>query len=534
MTSVSGFAALVSLASASLAQPELRFEVVGSISRVWTDKPWPNVHGHRFVAFPALDVVPPGRVFIGDWETAWLFQNGEVSIHRAAGTPIEGLTDAVWSTASDWPSYLPDSTGNYIVNNAPTSLGSLVLRSNDNGFTRCLSTIATNSRGESIGFPEFEYGYGIGPAGGPYVTIYNSSRFVGLPDLQMHLIVPVDAGEDGKMWFAGDGFLSGQGYRRMLVSARESQGAAVIEFIDGQPAPSIGVVTRINEFGENFLADTNDGSIVLKARVRPNGSPNDVHGVWRVKPDGTWSLVYPYNTQSTAFPEGVFIQNDLGKMVGTTRDGMLANLVFLTGDGVTPDNNQAVVTWTEATGLQILARKGDPIPGDPQGRRFEWFTHLHLSRRGDLAFLYRNEIFLYHPAVGVASVARTTRHVADGIATDEHPLRLLTGYGPDFLANWYRSFTGPNTTRNWIDDEGRLYFAAESVSHLVIYTAQLTLPCPGDFNRDGFADFFDYLDFLACYEAEQCPSGRTADINNDGFVDFFDYAAYAESFETGC
>ncbi len=58
--------------------------------------------------------------------------------------------------------------------------------------------------------------------------------------------------------------------------------------------------------------------------------------------------------------------------------------------------------------------------------------------------------------------------------------------------------------------------------------------CPGDFNRDGFADFFDLDDYVACFEGAACPPGRDADFNADGFVDFFDYDDFVTAFESGC
>lgn len=58
--------------------------------------------------------------------------------------------------------------------------------------------------------------------------------------------------------------------------------------------------------------------------------------------------------------------------------------------------------------------------------------------------------------------------------------------------------------------------------------------CPADFNGDAFVDFFDYLDYVTCFEDVVCPSGRTADFNGDDFVDFFDYSDYVTAFETGC
>jgi hypothetical protein len=55
-----------------------------------------------------------------------------------------------------------------------------------------------------------------------------------------------------------------------------------------------------------------------------------------------------------------------------------------------------------------------------------------------------------------------------------------------------------------------------------------------DFNGDGFVDFFDYDDFVTCYEGGACPPGRDADYNGDGFVDFFDYDDFVADFESGC
>ena len=59
-------------------------------------------------------------------------------------------------------------------------------------------------------------------------------------------------------------------------------------------------------------------------------------------------------------------------------------------------------------------------------------------------------------------------------------------------------------------------------------------PCPADFNGDGFLDFFDYDDYVACFETGACPPGRTADVNGDNFVDFFDYDGFVDAFQAGC
>ncbi len=58
--------------------------------------------------------------------------------------------------------------------------------------------------------------------------------------------------------------------------------------------------------------------------------------------------------------------------------------------------------------------------------------------------------------------------------------------------------------------------------------------CEADFNRDGAVDFFDYDDFITCFEGAACPPGRTADFNNDTAIDFFDYDDFVIAFESEC
>jgi hypothetical protein len=58
----------------------------------------------------------------------------------------------------------------------------------------------------------------------------------------------------------------------------------------------------------------------------------------------------------------------------------------------------------------------------------------------------------------------------------------------------------------------------------------LKLFCPADINQDSQVDFFDYLDFVAAFDAQT----TVADFNGDEQVDFFDYLDFAAAFDTGC
>ena len=84
-------------------------------------------------------------------------------------------------------------------------------------------------------------------------------------------------------------------------------------------------------------------------------------------------------------------------------------------------------------------------------------------------------------------------------------------------------------------DAGRYRVVATNCcSRVVSAPADLTVNCPADFNGDGFVDFFDYDDYVNCFEAGACPPGKTADVNGDNFVDFFDYDDFVNAFQTGC
>jgi hypothetical protein len=54
--------------------------------------------------------------------------------------------------------------------------------------------------------------------------------------------------------------------------------------------------------------------------------------------------------------------------------------------------------------------------------------------------------------------------------------------------------------------------------------------CRADFNNDGQADFFDYLDFAQAFSEDDA----AADFDGNGQVDFFDYLDFVAAFDTGC
>ena len=96
----------------------------------------------------------------------------------------------------------------------------------------------------------------------------------------------------------------------------------------------------------------------------------------------------------------------------------------------------------------------------------------------------------------------------------------------DLPAGTYRVFAG-------LDGFTGLDCGGATDNHYILNIGN-PVSCIADFNGDGFLDFFDYDDFVNCFETGVCPPGRTADVNGDDFVDFFDYDDFVAAFEVGC
>ncbi len=136
-----------------------------------------------------------------------------------------------------------------------------------------------------------------------------------------------------------------------------------------------------------------------------------------------------------------------------------------------------------------------------------------------------------------AGVGVTALEVDFGRATPS----MYVGYGAglycshDGGATWTRNNgTFPNVNVGDLAiDRTRRTIAAGTYGRGA-WRASLPVPCAADFNNDGFLDFFDYDEYVECFETGVCPPGVNADFNGDGFVDFFDYDAFVLAFEAGC
>jgi RHS repeat-associated protein len=85
--------------------------------------------------------------------------------------------------------------------------------------------------------------------------------------------------------------------------------------------------------------------------------------------------------------------------------------------------------------------------------------------------------------------------------------------------------------QNWRADVSLVLSSTGQLKERVKYSAYGVPFCisPADYNGDAAVDQFDYLDFMADYDAENV----RADINFDGTTDFYDYLDYIAEYDSG-
>jgi hypothetical protein len=155
-----------------------------------------------------------------------------------------------------------------------------------------------------------------------------------------------------------------------------------------------------------------------------------------------------------------------------------------------------------------------PVPCAPKS--------VHFDNKGRIVFCCDGtvNVFERNPANGQWGSKRDSRWAG------------LPG-GDAFVMS--RSRQAPS---HWANSRGN--FNIDPAAENRILNNPGTPDCPADFNNDGFLDFFDYTDYVRCFEGriDSCPPNNppniVLDMNNDGFVDFFDYNDFVEVFERGC
>ena len=142
--------------------------------------------------------------------------------------------------------------------------------------------------------------------------------------------------------------------------------------------------------------------------------------------------------------------------------------------------------------------------------------------------------------LNVSNNGNVSLWTANGIADLNYSMSVTTGFsvpsgpfidGPAVGGNAHTvtmdtSTAGPRSATLTITSED-----PDQPSRLVtLFGEVLGASCPADFNNDGEVNFFDYLDFVDAFSAND-PSG---DFNQDSEINFFDYLDFVDAFSAGC
>jgi hypothetical protein len=163
--------------------------------------------------------------------------------------------------------------------------------------------------------------------------------------------------------------------------------------------------------------------------------------------------------------------------------------------------------------------QGFDWPSDHDGLTGTWY---HVAAVSDGATL---SLWVNGSLVGTADLS----------GSPDPSLAVGTASGGDWHAGGWS--VGRGLFNRGHTDRGYGFIDEVRISVGALTPDQFLFPaynCPPDFNGDGFLDFFDYSDYVGCFETGNCIAGHDADFNHDDFVDFFDYIDFVAAFESGC
>ncbi len=272
----------------------------------------------------------------------------------------------------------------------------------------------------------------------------------------------------------------------------------------------------------SFSARTTEGNISFN----PAGAPNS--GYSALATSGVYDVVFTDDAQSntgwTVSGNATDGQWTRGVPVNCNRgdpatDGDGTGAAWLTDNSAANSCNSDVDGGTTTATSPVIAASGT-------GGRVSYWRW------------FRNNI----PA-NTTTDDRLIVDVSGNGGTTWQNLEIVGPTGDEVNGGWIRktlALPASVTTANF-----RIRFSAEDINAASVVEAGFdgisvevldctVVPCDADFNGDGFVDFFDFDDYVSCFEGVSCPNGQDADFNDDGFVDFFDLDDFVSTFEAGC
>jgi hypothetical protein len=319
-------------------------------------------------------------------------------------------------------------------------------------------------------------------------------------------------------------------------------GALSLAFRAATPVSGFGA--GVNLRYPELASLANNGSIAFFGNLSAaNGiAISNSLSLWLGTP-GDFRLVARINSQAAGAPDGV-VYESLSSTFPMLSGEFIGFTARLDGAGVTSANDRAFFVGRRGN-LAMVVREGDQVPGLPGGVVFaDLSDRFAMNARGQIVF----HATISGPGVSTANDqgiwATDTRGAIHQIARQGTPITAADASGvgvslPVVRLGILADSGGEDGTPTSINAAGQVAFyvyidPSQTSSNSAIVRSDIIEPCSVDFNADGFVDFFDYDEFVACFESGACPGGTSADFNSDGFVDFFDYDTFVAAFESGC
>ncbi len=189
----------------------------------------------------------------------------------------------------------------------------------------------------------------------------------------------------------------------------------------------------------------------------------------------------------------------------------------------TPAGPKPVVVWIHGGGWHTAC---SPVTAEAQ---------LLGACLGDIQANQSNPNAPWPEKVALAHLAGPVTHVS----ADDPPFHIAHGTAdttvfPEHSQLLHAALIGQgvDSTLRLVPGAGHGLPLTENAAAIEFFARVLgtPAPCAADFNRDGFNDFFDYLDFVDLF-SRGLPA---ADVNRDGTIDFFDYLDFVDAFSIGC
>lgn len=303
---------------------------------------------------------------------------------------------------------------------------------------------------------------------------------------------------------------------------------------EGDAASAAGAGVHFGDFFEFELNDSDHYTFASTLQGTGVTTTNDA-AIWVARGSGMDLIARESNFAAGTTP-GVTYGGTL-REVRINAASRVAFLGSLAGTGVTTSNDMAI--WREgASGLELIVREGDPIPGTGAIMR-TLYDPVYFNAHGQLAFEgqwldvapAKRSLWATDAAGNLVLVALEGQ-VFD---VDEDPVNtdLRTSVGFEILSEKFEPF----------NDRGdlvfRVYFT-DGTRALIVANIPATPPaCAADYNGDTESDILDFLDFMDDFGAcggEPAPCGTfgEADFTGDTIVDVLDFLAFMDAFATGC